>query len=129
MRPFLTTGLLAFLLFIGANAIAGERTVIVLKKRTAKTHFVNVKPVARQGVIKPSFVKAGFIWTEGYWKWNNRSKTYMWINGKVVRKKKASYVRSVSTPEWDKQMELAEVLWDQLSVSPCPLTEAGFHVE
>jgi hypothetical protein len=88
MKQFLTSGLLTFLLLIGANALAGERNVIIVKKRTAKTHVVKARPIARQVVLKPSSIKVGYVWTEGYWKWNNRSKTYIWINGKVVRKKK-----------------------------------------
>ena len=88
MKNFLTIGLLAFLFAFSGNTLAGKRKVVVVKSKATKTRVVKVKPVARQITVKPSFIRPGYMWTEGYWKWNNRSKTYIWINGKVIRKKK-----------------------------------------
>ena len=80
---------LAFLsaIFLGTSLFSQARTIRVVKKRPNKV--VIVKPVAPANrSIKPLRIKVGYVWQEGYWKWNKKRRTYVWVNGRVIKSKK-----------------------------------------
>lgn len=39
-------------------------------------------------VVRPTTIRTGYIWVDGYWKWNNRYRKYVWINGRTIKNKK-----------------------------------------
>lgn len=51
--------------------------------------MVIIKPIApKHRLVRPATVKVGYVWVDGYWKWNSRNHRYVWVNGRVVKAKK-----------------------------------------
>ena len=48
---------------------------------------VTVKPVHHKRAHRPAHIKRGHVWIEGHWVWHQRSRKYVWVEGRVVKKK------------------------------------------
>lgn len=89
MKDFLKYSAFIFLIVLSAGSLAASNKIIVVKQRPVRAKVVIVKPVTpRAAIIRPTHIRTGYIWVDGYWKWHGRHKKYVWINGRVVKHKK-----------------------------------------
>ena len=76
--------LLMFFSFAGAsNSFAKHRT------KPHHKRVVVVKPVNPHVYVhKPIYLKAGYIWVDGHWKYNRRTHNYVWVKGHSMKQKR-----------------------------------------
>ena len=54
--------------------------------------IIKIKQVAPKIiVVRPVSPGPKFMWTEGRWKWNNKKKQYIWIDGQWIRRRKGHH--------------------------------------
>ena len=63
-------------LFAGFSTVQAQVVVSVRPNRPAVV------------VVKPTKVKKGYVWREGYWKYNRRSARYVWVKAGWIKKKR-----------------------------------------
>ena len=89
MRNFLMYLALSFLILFSTGSLEARNKVVVVKQRHTKVKIVKAKPLRPRSIeMRPTKIRTGYIWVDGYWKWNNRYRKYVWINGRTFKNKK-----------------------------------------
>lgn len=74
-----------------AEARPAQKQIVIKKevKRKRTKRVVVVKPRRSTRVVtRTTVVRPGYVYIDGYWKWNNKRRTYVWVDGRYVKKKK-----------------------------------------
>jgi hypothetical protein len=79
----LSTLSLALLLSTAFSGTAKARP----EPRKAK-HVVVYKPNYPVHQLRaPQRLRSGYIWVEGHYRWNKRTRSYQWVNGYLIKKR------------------------------------------
>ena len=90
MKQFLIIVFLSLACMFGASVQSQAQVVVAVKPARPKVV-----------VVKPARARRGYIWVDGHWKWNKRTKNYTWVKGRWVRARRGfTYVpgRWVAAP-------------------------------
>ncbi|MAO01822.1 MAG: hypothetical protein CMP65_06235 [Flavobacteriales bacterium] len=56
--------------------------------RSNRNRVVVSKPIRpKKRVVRPNYIKRGFFWIEGYWKWSLFYGKYIWVEGRWERER------------------------------------------
>jgi hypothetical protein len=78
---------LVFTLFFSLAGVSDLSARHRVKPRYKKV--VVVKPVKPHIYVnRHVHVRSGYMWIDGHWKFNKRTRNYVWVNGDVVKKKR-----------------------------------------
>ena len=84
-RLFIYTVVLS--LFFSLAGVSDSYARLSVKPRYKRV--VVVKPVRPHIYVNKHIqVKSGYVWIDGHWKYNKRTRNYVWVNGSVVKKKR-----------------------------------------
>jgi len=61
---------------------------LVLTTHHIQAQVVVVKPVPPKNVVKRIACGPNRVWIDGHWRWNNRTKRYVWVKGHCAKKKR-----------------------------------------
>ena len=68
------------LVIIGIGIMVG-----IFSIQSIMAQVVEIRPAVKKTIVYQSAVKSGQVWVTGYWKWNARKRTYVWIQGSYLK--------------------------------------------
>ena len=76
-------------LFLFTSVVGVSDSFAKHKVKPQYKRVVLVRPVKPKVYVnKHIYLRTGYVWVDGHWKYNKRTRNYVWVKGYTVKKKK-----------------------------------------
>ncbi len=78
---------LLYLVILLLFSFGPANQVLAGHKPHPRYKIVKVKPAHHYRAHRPAHIRPGYVWIEGHWVWHKRQHNYVWVKGRVVKKR------------------------------------------